>query len=205
MHYGFQSTGSHFLDFNNFHLEPGERPEDLYQRLNSFVDDNLLRSDGNIRHHHGDIPAADEEMSPTVENIIVLTWLRLIHKDLPFLVKQRYGTVLRSQTLASLKPEISQALDSLLDEVHASAESKVFWNQPKTRPTSIDFRTSPFQPKRSNKICALCEQAGRPNSNHFLSASKYLTEEDRRFMTKSRQTYCQDLYDGDEAEVDGCS
>ena len=32
-HYGFQSTGAHFLDFNDIRLEPDERPEDLYQRL----------------------------------------------------------------------------------------------------------------------------------------------------------------------------
>ena len=32
-HFGFQSTGARFLDFNYLHLEPGERPEDLYQRL----------------------------------------------------------------------------------------------------------------------------------------------------------------------------
>ena len=32
-HFGFQSTGTRFLDFNNIRLEPGERPEDLYQRL----------------------------------------------------------------------------------------------------------------------------------------------------------------------------
>ena len=27
-HYGFQSTGAHFLDFSNIRLEPDERPED---------------------------------------------------------------------------------------------------------------------------------------------------------------------------------
>ncbi|CAB3986542.1 Retrovirus-related Pol poly from transposon opus, partial [Paramuricea clavata] len=41
-HYGFQSTRAHFLDFNNIRLEPDERPKDLYQRLLSFIDDNLL-------------------------------------------------------------------------------------------------------------------------------------------------------------------
>ena len=50
-HYGFQSTGAHFLDINNIRLEPDERPEDLYQRLVSFVDDNLLKANGNIQHH----------------------------------------------------------------------------------------------------------------------------------------------------------
>ena len=31
LHYGFQSTGSHFVDFVDIHLQPDERPEDLYQ------------------------------------------------------------------------------------------------------------------------------------------------------------------------------
>ena len=42
-HFGFQSTGAHFLDFNYIHLESDERPEDLYQRLVSFIEDNLLK------------------------------------------------------------------------------------------------------------------------------------------------------------------
>ena len=46
MHFGFQLTGAHFLDFDNIHLEPGERAEDLNQRLTSFVDDNLLQRGG---------------------------------------------------------------------------------------------------------------------------------------------------------------
>ena len=32
-------------------LEPGEKPEDLYQRIVSFFDDNLLTTDGLL--HHG--------------------------------------------------------------------------------------------------------------------------------------------------------
>lgn len=91
MHFGFQTTGGHFLDFDHIRLEPGERPEDLFQRLTSFVEDNLLTLGGRISHHGGH-PEADEEVSPSLEKMIVLTWLRLIHKDLPSLVKQRYGT-----------------------------------------------------------------------------------------------------------------
>ena len=48
-----------------------------------------------------------------------------MHPDLPKLVKQRYGTELRSRTLASIKPEISQALQSLLDEIRATEGAKV--------------------------------------------------------------------------------
>ena len=115
LHYRFQSTGGYFKDFNNIKLETGERPEDLYQRLQSFIEDSLLKGDSTIKHH-GEASTEDEELSPSLENMIVLTWLRLIHRDLP---------ELRSQTLASIKPEISQALDSLLEEISAANDAKV--------------------------------------------------------------------------------
>ena len=70
------------------------------------------------------------ELSPTLENSVIVTWSRLLHPSLPCFVKQRYGTELRSKTLASVKPEISQALDSLLDELHASDDSKILRSAP---------------------------------------------------------------------------
>ena len=59
LHFGFEATGAHFLDFSEIHLEHGERPEDLYQRLVAFTEDNLLRSN-NIQHH-GALLTEDEE------------------------------------------------------------------------------------------------------------------------------------------------
>ena len=104
-HYGFQSTGAHFLDFASIKLGADEHPEDLFQRLMSFIEDNLLIANSSITHH-SEVITADEELGLTLENLAVLTWLRLKHPDLPGLVKQHYGTELRSRTLASLKPEI---------------------------------------------------------------------------------------------------
>ena len=185
LHYGFQSTGAHFLDFNSIHFEPGERPEDLFQRLNSFVEDNLLKAGGSIRHHD-EILDFDEDMTPFLENFVVLTWLRLIHSDLPNLVKQRYGTDLGSQTLASLKPEISQALDSLLDEIHASVESKVLRTAFK-RSTRLQTLMIPSS-KSLRPSCPLCKEAGR-RYEHYLSKCKFLPDSDRQFLySKIRQT-----------------
>ena len=62
LHYGFQSTGTHFLD-------------SMLQR-------------GSVILHHGDAVNVDEEMTPSLENMVVLTWLRLINVALPKLVKQ---------------------------------------------------------------------------------------------------------------------
>lgn len=191
LHYGFQSTGAHFIDFNSIKLEPGERPEDLFQRLQSFIEDSLLKSDGSIKHH-GEIPTSDEELSPSLENLLVLTWLRLIHRDLPALVKQRYGTELRSQTLASIKPEISQALDSLLEEISQINESRVLRTAFKS--SSLKSTKGPSR----TIVCSLCKQAGRLKFHHYLSQCKFLPEDDKRFFSKVRQTLSQDVeYDTD--------
>jgi len=54
-HFGFQITGAHFIDFAEIHLEPNERPEDLYQRLMAFMEDILLKAKANSSSHHGDL------------------------------------------------------------------------------------------------------------------------------------------------------
>ena len=190
LHYGFQSTGAHFLDFADIHLRPDEQPEDLYQRLMAFVEDNMLRSDSGITHH-GEQVNEDEELCPSLENFVVLTWLRLIHSGLPKLVKQRYGTELRSRTLASVKPEISQALDSLLEEIHASEDAKAM-RAAATRPPYFPQPRSdkPQQKQRTprpQKSCPICKQVGRSNSNHFLSECPHLPEYDRRYILRARQ------------------
>ena len=122
--------------------------------------------------------------------MVVLTWLKLLHSDLPALVKQRYGTELRSKTLASLKPEISQALDSLLEEIRSIADTKVLrttasrFRQPPPR-ASPKPSPQPWAPTKRPKSCPLCKQAGR-NDQHFLSSCPYLPPEDRTFLSRSR-------------------
>ena len=98
-HFGFQATGAQFIDFYDIHLAANERPEDLYQRLMAFVEDSLLHANGLT--HHGEHVPEDEELTPTLEDFVVLTWLRLLPLSLPRLVKERYGTELRSHTLSA--------------------------------------------------------------------------------------------------------
>jgi len=187
-HFGFQVTGAHFLDFANLHLETEECPEDVFQRLMAFVEDTLLRANG--LSHHGEVATEDEELTPTLENFIVLTWLRLIHPDLPRLVKQRYGTELRSRTLASIKPEISQALTSLLEEIRAADDAKILRTAVSNsrRPAGPKVPSKGItRPNRPAKSCPLCKQAGRPDSGHFLSECSFLPDQDRRYIAKARQ------------------
>ena len=102
LHHGFQTTAANLIDFVDIHLKTNERPEDFYQHLMAFTEDSLLKA--NVLTHHGEAVTQDEELSPSLENVIVMTWLHLIHK-LPRLVKQRYGPELRPRTLASIKSD----------------------------------------------------------------------------------------------------
>lgn len=81
----------------------------------AFFEDTLMTVSGGITHHGETLTV--EDLSPTLENTTVVLWFQLIHPGQPLLVKPKYGPELRNKSLASLKPEISQALTSLLDEL----------------------------------------------------------------------------------------
>lgn len=187
-HYGFHTTGSRFLDLTSIRLNAGERPEDLYQRLVSFIDDNLLTKDCALTHHSSAIDR-DEEISPTLENVTVLLWLERIHVNLPSLIKQRYGAELRNKTLASIKPEISQALSSLLEELSSGEDSRILRAQTfsNRRNNGNQYQSSnSYSRPNSNKYCCLCRAANRPGHNtHYLSQCRFLPEEDRRRMSSA--------------------
>ena len=190
-HFGFQQSGAHFLDFSEIHYEADERPEDLFQRILTFVDDNLLKARGAITHH-GEQITTNEQKTPSLENMIVLHWLSLIHKALPKLVKQRYATELRTRTLASIKPEISQALSSLLEELQSIQDVR---NMQATvnRTYATNKTKTPYKKPSSAIKCPLCSQAGR-KSDHFLSKCRYLPEEDRKYLSKARNVDTKDDY-----------
>jgi hypothetical protein len=187
LHLQFEKTGAHFLEFDNIKPKPEESPEILFQEITAFIDDNLLTVDSGLTHH-GEHLTEDEELSPTVENIIVFQWLKLLHPGLPALVKQRYATELRSRTLASLKPEISTALNSLIDELRTSEEVKVF-RAGVAREAGGTRKYKEHRQRRrqrNNKVCPLCKACKR-DFDHFLSSCPYLPEQDKAYLTKARQ------------------
>ena len=174
-YYGFQVTGSRFLDLSSIQLTTGQRAEVLYQKLLSFFDDNLLTTDSTLTHHSAAV-TTNEEVTPTLENVIVLLWLERIHIGLPGLVKQRYGAELRNKTLASIKPEISMALSSLLDELKGTEESRIMRTQMNYPRNNSAARRMP-----TPKSCCLCRAAKRSGAEtHFLSQCRFLPEADRK-------------------------
>ena len=47
--------GAHFIDFADICLEANERPEDLFQRLMTFVENILLKARSISRHSGGSV------------------------------------------------------------------------------------------------------------------------------------------------------
>lgn len=60
-HFGFQVTGAHFIDFSDIHLAADERLEDA-----------SLHRTNSLSHHDKQL-TEDEEVTPTLENLVVLT------------------------------------------------------------------------------------------------------------------------------------
>jgi len=192
-HYNIQYSGANFLNFSTISLEPGERHEDLYQRLATFINNNLLKKSDPIIHDDDEPKREEDELiTPTLENLIVLLWLEKIDPKLPDMVKQKYASALKKKTLFNLKPEISMSIPSLLEEIQGSdiKVNKTFaHNQPGQY--RKNFRQNSFrgrqQRSRQTPQCTLCKQAGRPDTSHFMSKCKYLPEQDRRYMAMARQ------------------
>lgn len=112
-----------------------------------------------------------------MENFIVLTWLKLIYPELPKLVKQRNGTELRSRILASIKPEISQALTSLLDEIRTADDAKIM----RTIVSSyVNLLAAELQP-------GPVDYANKPANPIVGSECSFLPEQDRKYIAKARQ------------------
>ena len=194
-HYGFQLTGARFLDLCDMSYNTEDSHEDYFQQLQAFFEDNLLQRNSPVKHHNADVET-DEVMTPTLENVVCALWLKSIHPGLPNLVKQKYGSQLRNQTLASLKPDISLALQSLLDELQHVEESKT-------------YRLSGYSQFRrgnntSTKSCVVCKEAGRRYNNHTIGECRFRQERDRpnRRMGRTRavpdnEYEDEDLYESD--------
>ena len=201
LHYSLNTTGGNFIDFVSIKYTPPERPETLFQRMLSFIENNLLSPGCGITHN-GETVTEFEDFTPTVENLVVLLWLREVHPNLPTIVKQEYGSDLRAQSLSSLKPEISSALPCLIEKakllndsarVMRSSHERPFTQQKPGYPRTSHARPQNFTPtRRAPRSCPLCKAHNRPDSDHFLSTCRHLPDADRRFMTKARQVVVED-------------
>ena len=193
--YGFRRTGSRVLQLLELKAEHNESREALWERFYSFIEDQLLTRNGGVLHEGVKIEH-DEQLTPTLLNIIVTCWLNAINPALPSVVRQRFTTQLRSNTLYSIREEVSDSIPTLLLELEerdcAVARAGTFQrykgngnNQNRNNKSTTDYALS------SKRTCCLCQAAGRPASSHFLSACPFLPAADKKYISRAREVLIQ--------------
>ena len=194
-HYGIRVTGSRVLELAQLSLKSNESYEALWERLSAFIEDNLLKKSSGIKHL-GIKMENDEILSPTLQNVTVVLWLRAIKSDLPLMIKQRFATQLRDNTLYSLRDDISESLPSVLAEMQdreftvslaRGFQQKRNNNKPSNlKPSRFQSQFSSRSSNRQQKMCCLCQAAGRPGADtHFLSDCRHLPPGDKLYISKS--------------------
>lgn len=200
-HYGIRKTGGRILELMEVKPGVGESREAYWERLYSFLEDTLLTDTSGVKHE-GAVQVGVEEFSPTLLNVLVTTWLHGLHSSLPALVRQRFSTQLRDNTVFTLREEISDAVPSLLlemDEREGIINRVGFYRKGSSQSKPARFQSKKFTPFK--RRCCLCEAAGRPAEGHFLSMCPYLPVDDKNYMSKTREVAAEDQ-DSDEDCVD---
>ena len=196
---GFRRAGTRILDLASLQIGPSESREALWERFYSFFEGNLLLQSSGMTHE-GVKPEEDEQFTPTLLNVAVVLWLQAIHRGLPEFVKQRFATNLRSQTIFSIREEISDSIPSMLLELQNKDDASIsratggFQEfRPFSRGRGAGYRGSGGQRGRSFKKCTLCFQAKRPDyQSHYLSQCPFLEAGDKAFMSKIRDVDVED-------------
>ena len=118
-YYGFQQSEVQFMKLLNITWQgpEHERPERLYRCILAHLQDNLLPAGSRLKHN-GEIPTENEVLSPTVKRLAVLRWMELLHPKLPAPVARTFAYDLQRMTLKDIQPQVSDGLDSFLQELN---------------------------------------------------------------------------------------
>ena len=132
-------------------------PTDFYFALRNAKEDCLLlsRASGGKVTFNGTVPHDDEDLSPTLENDVVLDWLEAIGGNkLVEHVFRVFSKELESESLFDIRLRISESLTSLVSETEMQAELnrasvrapfRTFKRAPTRQMPSSTWRTSPPQ------------------------------------------------------------
>ena len=195
--FGIKKTGSRITELVEISMEPGESAEALWERVYSFMEENLLTINGTVKHED-ETRTTNEHFSPTLLNTMVVLWLAKINHELPAAVRYRFATQLRTKTIYSCRIEISDAIPILLSEIsekdaNVNRSGRSNYNQQGrfNKPMKSGYQSSYLSQRPSSqsyykKNCCLCESSGRPSEGHFLSKCPFLPSEDKKYLSRVR-------------------
>jgi hypothetical protein len=203
-HYHIQKSGAHFLSISEIKFNPSDSYENFYMELHGAVEDSLRKQGELLLFRNSEPLEADEEMSPTLENMVVLLWLERIDPRLPKKVSATFAHQMVGNTsLRDLQPIISARLPSLLQELDEAAANRASLQAADIPDADATIAASSFsnrgrnrnqrrsnnqRGKQLNKFCRICFllHKGSPNiyTSHNITTCMKLSERDKQEMAR---------------------
>lgn len=165
-HFNIETSGAHFCRLSKIIKAPGETPNDLYQRMFAFVQDNLLKI-GSPVQHQGKENVKDESMQPTPRTFITFFWMFMLHRDLPSLVAQRFADLLATKNLAAARSTIAKAIPEMLVEL--SEEEPKTCNKVQFKSGKPQQHFTPVNKRDQRSQRPQRDAQSRPNPNTFCA------------------------------------
>ena len=209
-HFGFRKTGGRITEFCDFRLGQDESRETLWERMYSFLEDNLLTRDGDVMHNGAKVEN-DENFTPTLQCVLVTQWLHAINPTLPAMVRQRFPTQLRTNTVVSLREEISDAIPAMLDEIEGRNLDEFSHSGTISRAggrfqgrQGFKGNKQVWKPRENQKSCCLCDASGRKSDDHYIQFCPFLPPKDKKYISKTRDITVKesDISDDDCSDYD---
>ena len=208
-HYHIQKAGAHFLSISDIRYKAGDSYENFYMELHGAFEDTLRKQGETLLYRNNEVLETNEEMSPTLENTIVLLWLERIDPRLPQKISATFAHQMVGNTsLRDLQPTISARIPSLLQELDESAANRASlhaidslddYQQHEDPPVAASFhprgrgrgrgRQTSLRPARSSgKFCRVCflTNRGSPQiyTSHTIMTCNKLSDRDKQEMVR---------------------
>ena len=142
---GIQTTGSRHLDYyrvkRSWKSDGDETKQEFFYRLKDSMEDTLLSRSDNILED-GQAIAADEDMTPCLNSVVVMDWVDAIGSaPLVEHIHRVYAKDLESVTLGSLQSRLSKNMDSLLHEIEEQQQQQTHINRVEHVSPSTQYRS----------------------------------------------------------------
>ena len=204
-YYHIQKSGAHFLSISDIRFNAADSHENFYMELHGAVEDSLRKQGELLLFRNNEPLQEDEEMSPTLENMVVLLWLERIDPRLPKKVSATFAHQMVGNTsLRDLQPTICARLPSLLQELDEAAANRASLHAADSldpaAPTVAAFsvrggnrnrgqrRNTAPKGRSLNKFCRVCFllNKGSPSvyTSHNITTCNKLSDRDKQEMTR---------------------
>ena len=201
-YYNIRKQGAHFFSISSIRFNAGDSYQNFYMELHGALEDSLRPRGAVLLYKNDEVLEADEEMSPTLENFIILTWLERIDPRLPEKTAATFGhQITGNVSLRDLQPDICARIPSMLQELdEASANRASLGASAQDSSTLADtpihaamsfnrrgrFRGRSFAPppRVGDKFCRICFIANkgspRTYTSHSIANCQRLSQRDKQ-------------------------